>query len=272
MNRRNFIQIGVSASAGALVIDRVVFAQGRDYYGGFKVGLQSYSLRTIPAIEKQIEIIGELGVRYVETYNIPSNTPKERMIELKKMLKDRNITPMACGVVRLTKDEAATHEQFDFAQAMGLYSISADPDPDSFEVVAKLAEEHNVNVAIHPHGPRHRYPGWKAVQTAVEGKSKRIGICMDTGHVSRAGDDVIEGIKALKDRVYGVHLKDLSELSATAQDVPIGQGKLDIPGIFKALREVRFQGIVSLEDEVRSNDVLSSIKQSLDYLKKTLAG
>lgn len=271
MNRRQFIEAGCSAGAGALLLDRVSFAQGKDYYGGYKVGLQSYSLRTIPMIEKQIEIIGELGVRFIETYNIPSNAPKERMAELQKMLKDRNIKHMAFGVVGIKNNEMQAREHFEFAKAMGSFAITADPDPDALDLLDKLCDEYKMNISIHPHGPRHRYPGWKAVQKLVEGHNKRIGLCLDTGHITRAGDDVVEGIKALKERVYGVHLKDLTELTDKGQDVPIGEGKMDVPGIFKALKEVKFQGIVSLEDECKVPDVQVTIKQSLEYLRKTLS-
>jgi len=268
MIRRDFVRLGMSASAGALFVPSAL-AQNKDYYGGFKVGLQSYSLRRVATIEQQLDLIKELGIQYVETYNIPSDAPKERVVELLKLMKERHITPMAMGVVRMTKNEEATHAHFDFAQKMGLYSISADPDPDSFDLVGKLAEEHDINVAIHPHGPGHRYPGWKAVAAAIEGKSKRIGICMDTGHVSRAGDDPVEGVKVLKDRVYGAHLKDLLD---NGTDVVVGQGKLDVPGFFKALRAVKFQGIISVEDEVKGElpANLVNIRASLEHLKKVL--
>ncbi|MCX7642501.1 MAG: sugar phosphate isomerase/epimerase [Armatimonadetes bacterium] len=228
----------------------------------WKLGLQSYSLRTMP-FDKAVATVKQLGVTYLEAF--PGHLPIERSGEAKKILDENEIKLIAYGVVYMGRNEDALRRLFDFAKAMGIEVLTADPAPDSFDLLDKLVEEYGIYVAIHNHGPGSRYPGVDSVVKAIQGHHEKIGLCYDTGHGARAGDDIVEAVRKIGKRIYGVHLKDVNEQK---RDVVVGTGVLDIRGFVKALKEVGFKGAFMLEYELEPQDPLPGIKKSLEFVKK----
>lgn len=231
----------------------------------FKLGLQSYSLRRMP-FDRAVATVKELGLTYVEAF--PGHLPIERADEARKVLSEQGIRLIAYGVVRIRSDEAAMRRLFDFAKRMGIEVLTADPDPDSFDLLDKLVDEYGIYVAIHNHGPGSRYPGVESVAKAIEGRHERVGLCYDTGHAARAGDDIVAGVRKIGKRVYGVHLKDVNQQK---HDVIVGAGVLDIKGFLGALREVGFKGPLMLEYELEPDNPIPGIQKSLAFVRQTLS-
>ena len=264
MTRREF----VNAAVLMLPVAHLLYAKRP--YGSFNMGLQSFVLRNVP-FEKALDMVQEVGLAYLETYNdhLSYESPARYLAHIKRALRAHRIRLMAFGVIGFDTDTKRSRAIFEFAKTMGLYAISADPDPGAFETLEALVEEFSINIAIHPHGPEYdRYPGWKAVGKAINSRHPRMGICMDVGHVTRAGEDAVEGIYALGKRVCGVHLKDAD---AQHHDVIAGRGQIDIPGIFKALKQVGYRGMVSLECEMTPNNPMGDIRESLAYIQRVCA-
>src|SRR5947209_5479949 len=77
------------------------------------------------------------------------------------------------------------------ATALPGLTFSADPEPDSFDVLDKLVAEYRIAIAIHPHGPvgpnrLHRWYSAEVIMAAVKDHHPLIGSCLDTGHLIRA--------------------------------------------------------------------------------------
>ncbi|MCS7224131.1 MAG: sugar phosphate isomerase/epimerase [Armatimonadetes bacterium] len=231
----------------------------------WRLGLQSYSLRAMP-FPQAVAKVKEAGLEFVEGF--PGHLPMEKAEEGKKILQEHGVRMIAYGVCRLTSNEPAMRQLFEFAKGMGIEVLTADPDPDSFSLLDRLVEEYGVKVAIHNHGPGSRYPGVDSVVKAYEGHHSFIGLCYDSGHGARAGDDVVAAVRKAGSRLYGVHLKDVN---AQKHDVVVGEGVLDLKGFFTALVEVGFAGALMLEYELDPQDPMPGIRQSLDFVKKTTA-
>jgi len=84
-----------------------------------------------------------------------------------------------------------------------------------FECVLPVAERHNAVVAIEPHGSMTTRPEalWRL---ATQNGSDRIGINFDTGNSFIAGQDPVDFLDRIKDRVVHMHIKDVSEALAQA--------------------------------------------------------
>ncbi len=69
----------------------------------------------------------------------------------------------------------------------------------------------------------------------------------------------------LEGRLFGIHLKDFAEQKAKTEGVIIGQGHLDVVGVFKALAKVNFppDGCLALEYEEHPEDPLADVRQCL---------
>ncbi len=69
-------------------------------------------------------------------------------------------------------------------------------------------------------------------------------------------------------RNFGLHLKDHDNERRT--DVVFGRGVLDVPAVLRALREVNFQGYISLEYEANPNDPVPDMTACLDVLRSAV--
>ena len=264
MDRRGFLSLGAGAALASL-LPRPLFArlQGDPAYAGFAMGIQTYSLRAFD-FDRVLEIMKDLGLKNAEFFGgkqMQVTDDKAKIDGWKQKLDAAGIRIMAFGVQGFSKDHAANKKSFEFAKAMGFSCFSANPSADSFESLAELTKEYGVTIAIHNHGPEDkRYGKLEQVQAAVSKWPEAIGVCVDTGHVLRAGEDPVQWIKALGPRVHDVHLKDAS---APNTFHIVGKGKLDTVGVLKTLREVKFKGCLALEYELSEKDPVADIKECL---------
>jgi sugar phosphate isomerase/epimerase len=278
-NRREFIsQVGSTAAAVGLVsaspFVRTSLAADAAKKSGLKLGIQLYSLRGFP-VEKALEHAKELGFEQVEFFSgmLPLDAPAEQIAAMKDRVAELGMTISAHGVNPLTKDAAANRKTFEFCKALGIKNLTADPDPDSFDNLDDLVEEFDIRVAIHNHGPRHRYNKAIDVLQAIEGHDERIGACADLGHYIRSGERATDVIRLLKGRLYGIHLKDFAEMKADTKGVILGKGHLNVPAVFEALVRVEFpaDGAMSLEYEENPDDPIADIRECVAVAKKALA-
>jgi inosose dehydratase len=243
ITRRQFLHTTAAATA-ALCFARPARAAS---YGPFRMGAQSYSFRNFP-FEQAMQELKKIGLTNVELFSahFPMDPAHADLEKNKKILADNGITPVAYGVEAFTADDAANRKKFEFAKALGIEIITADPKPDSFDSLDKLTQEFGIAIAIHNHGPGASYD--KAAETlkAVEGRNPLIGACVDTGHTIRSGEKPHEAIALLGSRVLSLHLKDWVH---GGEEKILGEGDMDLTAVAKALLALNFKGPVMLEYE-----------------------
>jgi inosose dehydratase len=104
---------------------------------------------------------------------------------------------------------------------------------------------------------------------------------LDVAHYNQGGGDSAKAIKKYRDRLLFLHIKDVeSPVPAVAGEQPsqyrfveLGRGNVDLPSIFKALKEVKFRGwaIVELDsvpDKTRTPKEAAMISKK--YLEEKL--
>ncbi len=238
------------------------------------LGIQLYSLREY-SVDDALKHAADIGFTHVEFYSnmFPINSSPEKIQEIKKKVTDLGLTISAHGVNRFTKDANANRKLFEFAKAAGISTLSADPDPDSFSNLNELVKEFDIRIAIHNHGPTHRYNKALDVLHAVEKYDTRIGACADLGHYIRSGEKPTEVIRLLKGRLYGIHLKDFAEMKDKTEGVILGKGHLDCVAVVDALLAVDFpaDGAFSLEYEENPKDPIADIKECFAIAKSAVA-
>lgn len=272
VGRRGFIGV-LGAAAVSASLPRWTFAANAKA-AGLRLGIQLYSLRGFD-VEAALKHASELGFEQVEFYSgmLPLDATPEQIAEMRKKVEALGMSISAHGVNRFTKDADANRRVFEFAKALGIPTITADPDPDSFDSLNRLVKEFDIRVAIHNHGPRHRYNKALDVLNAIEGYDERIGACADLGHYIRSGQSATEVIRLLKGRLYGVHLKDFADMQDQTKGVILGKGHLDVEGVFRALQAVDFpaNGALSLEYEENPKDPIDDIRQCVVVAKDALS-
>ena len=280
LSRRRFLALSAAAAAGATFFDapRILSAAGLnladDPWGGFPLGVQSYSLRNFNTVECIRHIQG-MGLHYAEFYSkhLDPKATDEQINETQKLLESAGIKLAGHGVHGFTKDHEANKKLFDFAKKIGVKVITANPEKDAFDSLDKLVAEYDIRIAIHNHGPGALYDSIDSVVQAVKGRHKWIGACVDCGHFLRSGEDPVKAVHELGPRVFGAHIKDDVELGRGSKNVVIGKGKLDVVGLFKALRAIKFpaDGSLALEYEANPENPIDDMKACLAVAKEAIA-
>ena len=271
LSRRLFLGAAGSATClAAMQMPRVGMAAEKSV---LNLGLQMYSLRGYK-VGQALMHARELGFKFIEFYGdmFPVNASPEAIAAMKKQIDELGLTISAHGVNGFGKDAGANRRVFEFAKAAGIPILTADPAPEAFASLEELVKEFDIRVAIHNHGPGHRYNKVIDVLRAIENRDERIGACADLGHYIRSGEQPTEVIRLLKGRLYGIHLKDFKEMKEHTQGVIIGRGHLDVPAVFAALGQAGFpaNGALSLEYEENPKNPLADLEECLNVAKSAL--
>jgi sugar phosphate isomerase/epimerase len=280
VDRRRFLRAG-AATLGLAALPRLLgAAEGPDHLlGGFKLGAQSYTFRDFNT-EQALKQMKDLGLHYAELFqkHAPLGSTPEQIRALLKLCQEYEVKPLAWGVQRFTKDDDQNRKIFEFGKALGLQMFSADPDPDSFDSLDKMCAEYKIAIGIHPHGPQgggrlHRWYSAEVILKAVKDHNPLIGSCLDTGHLIRAAQlgkklDPAEEVRVMGKRNFGLHLKDHDNKKHT--DVVFGKGVLDVPAILRALRDVHFQGLISIEYEAHPKDPAPDVRECVQVFKDSV--
>jgi sugar phosphate isomerase/epimerase len=280
VDRRTFLKAG-AAALGASTLPNLLPAAGKDDpFGGFKLGAQSYTFRKFN-LEQALTRMKKLGLHYVELYpgHAPLTANAAAIKALLKLCQEYEVTPLAWGVHGFTRDHDANKRVFEFGKALGLKMFSASPSRDSFDSLDKLCEEYKIAIGIHPHGPvgdGKRLDPWYSAEiilAAVKDHHRLIGSCLDTGHLIRAAQlgkklDPAEQVRTMGARNFGVHLKDHDNKRHT--DVIFGKGPLDVPAVLRALRAVKFPGMISIEYEASEAEPTADVKACVAVVKESV--
>ncbi len=280
--RRQLIQAG----ALAVVIPTVPFmsfasiastvTEDADPWRGLKVGVATYTLRELP-IEEAILAVKRVGLKYVSIKNVKNHIDLSHSSEERKrraqMFRDAGLIPLSVGNVSMRTGEADIRKAFEYAQDIGVSTIVCAPSHDAIPILDRLVKEFDIKLAIHNHGPEDKgfFPSPFDVMRAVEKFDKRIGLCIDVGHTARAGVDPADAILKCQERLYDVHVKDISAMGNKNTPIEAGRGILDCKSILAALLKIKYQGLVGFEYEKDGKDPIPGLAESVGYNKGLLA-
>ena len=174
--------------------------------------------------------------------------------QLQKSL-DHNLTPAEIGGVKagmgqnvrvsayrvdsLPADMAARRRVFDFAQELGATTVVL-PGATDITGLDTLGEEFRLNVAV--------LNSSAATLNAMEGRSRRLGIGIDTGTWAQDGIDAGDEIARVKDRLLYVNLRDRSARGANAANVVLGKGVGNLGEFFNELQRQNVRGVAMTLD------------------------
>ena len=253
---------------------------GTEGYDGWRLGVQMWTFRKFTLFEG-IDKTASLGLSTIEMFpgqivsketgNVKTNNmPAEVREKLKAKLKSAGIKVTNYGVVGLPNNEAGSRKVFDFAKDMGIETIVSEPGADAFDLIDKLCKEYKIKVAIHNHPKPTRYWNPDTVLKALQGRSKWIGACVDTGHLTRSGIDPVEAVKKFEGRIISLHFKDVNKFgSLLAHDVPWGTGKSKIKEVLAELDSQGFKGVFSVEYEHNWDNSVPDIRKCVEFFNKT---
>lgn len=248
------------------IVFAAVFAAGLSAVAAvpYKLGIAGYMFAK-GGLDWALDVLEDIDCRYLchKDFMLPYNATDEQIAAFKDRLAKKGVECLATGPLYVT-DEASVRRQFDFAKRYGMkvvvgvpYDIAADgktrvESDRMLDIIDRLVKEYDIRYAIHNHGPDipKLFPTAASAIRRIGNRDKRIGVCIDVGHDQRSFSDPVAFIRKHGDRIYDVHIKNITiDAKRRGRAVPGPRGELDIPGILKALADVRYTGVCHIEFE-----------------------
>ena len=250
--------------------------------GGFAVGCQAYTFNKFSVFEA-IEKTAQSGGKVIEFYpgqklsteqpdvKFSHDAPVEVWEMVKAKCKAHKITPIAYGVVGLSKDEAVSRKVFEFAKAMGIRVINTE-SVEALDTAEKLVKEYDIKVGIHDHPKRPDNPDYKVwdpnyVLEVTKNRDPRMGSCADIGHWVRSGLKPVECLRILKGRIMSSHMKDLHAPLPSGHDVHWGEGVSGVKDCLDEFKAQGFEGPISVEYEYNWDNNAEDAKACIDFVR-----
>jgi len=83
----------------------------------------------------------------------------------------------------------------------------------------------------------------------------------------------VDAIELLGPYVQGIHAKDglfPTNPKELGKEVPIGKGKVDFPRIIERLKQLNYQGAVTIEREISGPQQVADVREAKNYLEKLI--
>ena len=250
------------------------------------LGIASYTFRNHwkNGASETLDIIQQMGFTEFEGGAPQGISPEE----FKEMCRQRGISIPSTGT-GFEQLEADPQAVADRAKALGAKYVmcawiphkrgefskaDADRAIKVFNEGGKVLKENGIVFKYHVHGYEFQpYGKGTLFDYLVENTDpKYVALQMDVMWTHFGGGDPVALLKKYSKRWVSLHLKDfrkgapkdMTGLTGPENDVPLGEGELDFPGI---LREANKIGIKHMFIEDESDHELETLPKSMAYLK-----
>lgn len=275
-NRRNFLKAtGLGIAAAAVPgIAKASVSVAEDNFGkyNFNLGVASYSLRKFTT-EKALNMTLRCGVNRMtfKSMHLPVDSGSGTIKSTMALARKKGVDVYGGGVIYMRSKEQVD-EAFNYAKTAGMKLIVGVPNHELLEYVEGKVKETDIKLAIHNHGPGDKnYPSAESAYVLIKDMDKRMGLCIDIGHTKRIGRDPEQDVQDFFDRVFDIHMKDVTKAEKDGKTCIIGRGVINFPSFLKAIIKLKYSGTLSLEYEAEGDDPLPGMMESFGYVRGILA-
>ncbi|MBL7871292.1 MAG: sugar phosphate isomerase/epimerase [Cyclobacteriaceae bacterium] len=276
INRQRFLKAAGLAGAG-LILAPQTNALSPDKEGSkigvhsFDLGIASYTFRTL-SLDDTITNVKRLGITKLalKSMHMPLDSSAAEIQATAQKVRDAGLDLYGVGVIYMKTDQEVNNA-FEYAKHAGVKMIVGVPNHEFLPLVNQKVKEYDIRLAIHNHGPGDDvYKSPTHAYERIENLDKRIGLCIDIGHVVRIKEDPAALAKKYKDRLFDCHLKDEDKAETDGAPVEIGRGVIDIPAFLRTMVKIGFTGNLSLEYEKDGKDPIPGTAESIGYVRGVL--
>jgi sugar phosphate isomerase/epimerase len=221
----------------------------------WNIGIQTWTLRNLN-FQQAVDFCVKHKIKYVQLIDkhLSPFATLDEMTRKKAILDKHGLIFYTFGVAKTSNDPKENQRLFDFAKFMEIKVIIVEPsDLKQWDNLEELVKKYDIKLAIHNHGLSSTYGNPATVKKILGERDRRIGVCLDVGHLAAAGFDAAKTFREYDGRVYDIHLKDKKVEKAgekeVATDVEIGQGAVDYPALFAELHKAKWNGVLAIETD-----------------------
>jgi sugar phosphate isomerase/epimerase len=278
-NRRSFLKRTSTGALGiaATAIPGIANASGikeepiKRNKTAINLGVASYSLRKF-SMEEALDMTLRCGMTRIslKSMHLPLDSDRETIAKVVALCKEKGVELYGGGVIYMkTKEEV--DQAFEYAKTAEMKVIIGVPNHELLPYVEEKVKQYDIKLAIHNHGPGDKlYPSAESAYSRIKNRDKRMGLCIDIGHTKRIDRNPEQDVKDFFDRVFDIHLKDVTGAFAEGETCIIGRGVIDFPAFLKSVVKLGYKGTLALEYEAEADDPLPGMAESVGYVKGIL--
>jgi len=275
-SRRDFLAVAGAAAAGTLPLGTALARQKEPGVEGprlpFTLGIASYSFRSF-TLDQVIRMTKRLGLTKLtlKDMHLPLTESETEIAAALEKIRTAGLELASCGVVYMNTEEEI-RRGFVYAKMAGLKMLVGVPDAALLGVAERYVKETGIALAIHNHGPTDkRFPSPESAYRPIAGMDKRMGLCIDIGHTRRLGLDPAVEAERFFDRLFDIHIKDVSAAGAEGTTVEIGRGVIDIPAFLTTMKRLKYSRTLHFEFEKDKDDPFPGVAESVGYVRGVMA-
>ena len=193
---------------------------------------------------------------------LDSNLTAEEIANVRERMGSIKVLTYRVGT--LGTDTASRRKVFEFAKAMGVDTLVV-PASTAVAGLDTLADEFSVNVAVLADTAKP-----SALVAALDGKSKHLGVGLDTGLLAQEGVSPRDALAAVKDRLRYVSLRDRSGRGASARNVLVGQGSGNLKELFGELNRLNIRPLAMALDTTGVVNAPADLFKAVDAFEETV--
>lgn len=141
------------------------------------------------------------------------------------------------------------------------------PDDQIPPIVQDVCQQLDVRWAFENH-PQKSVP--EILARIGHGRYNRCGVALDTGWCGTHSLNALDAVKALREQLFIVHLKDITAAGAH-NTCALGEGIVPIEQVVRYLKDTQYTGTLCIEHEPFDRDPMPEIERSLQRVRHWLA-
>lgn len=249
---------------------------------GWKLGVAAWSFNRFTLLEA-VDQTAALGLQRLELFEgqrISTNSNEKLSAALSEAGADLIRQRLAATGVKLTSvythslptNEVACRQACELCRRLGLKTIISELPPEALDLIERLCDETDVQMAIHNHARGlSRYWDPQEAVRVCEGRSPRLGVCADLGHWQRSGLDPVESVRRVGGRLLALHVKDLNQANTNGHDVVWGTGQGRIADVLRAIHDLNIQPpLFNVEYEYHWENNSPEMAQCAAFFRRTV--
>jgi sugar phosphate isomerase/epimerase len=185
--------------------------------------------------------------------------------EAASILKARGLTVVAYtgGLGRPDMSRADAEKVYQTAKAIGAPVLGVGLNPSNARLAYDLGKEYGIKYAIENHPEKNP----QELLGRIGDYGEIIGVTQDTGFWGMFDYDAVKATHELKDQLLHMHLKQVHQTPDGWHSCAYDEGVVDIQGVVSALKEIGYQGAISVEHEPAYDDPMPAVTHSADLLR-----
>lgn len=189
--------------------------------------------------------------------------------EAASILKSHGLTVVAYtgGLGRPDISRADAEKVYQTAKTIGAPLLGVGLNPSNARLAYDLGKEYGIKYAIENHPEKNP----QELLARIGDYGEVIGVTQDTGFWGMFNYDAVQATHELKDHLFHMHLKQVRQTADGWHSCAYDEGVVDVQGVVSALREIGYQGAISVEHEPSADDPMPKVVHSAALLREWLS-